>query len=553
MKIRLIKSGLKKSYKNGLVKVAVTVNGKHGQYQSHRWKSAKTATKMLKDKLKEEGIDFDSVKFRDKKTKEEFSIDELTIQYEQAKPNETYIEWVRDNYEVPQSKKTAEKKVDNQRDREQAISNMPESVRRFRAKIPTTDEIIRDLKSLKGELTKSKDSEFQMKHNIAKAMKVMGVKAEGIAILGSHEVNGAHGYCRFDNEQGTLRYSEIAVEYKTERSINYAVKTILHEATHLLSNGIELKSYEENGRVFKEERIPMDETITELIAASLTNKIIPKTDILHSYSKEIVEIVPKLLQLDEYKHCKTLNELGEVLLEKRLTGQEKNPTDFYRELKKIEAPLEFYTQYHQHIKDNIETIMDKVIKKNPKNKGIRTYIEKEALSALKPIENSKSIQQETDSLANDKLIAYGEVLNQAIIDLGILNPYNFSEDELKDYREKAHKLIESLMEGKEELIKRAEKKLSGATGKQGRRTKQGNTETLDQATEVVNKAIDSRGDTKTKAQLKLDMERFYQMLKNGSITLSQAINNPEFSSCAYLLIQALEDEDLEDDINLVLT
>lgn len=68
MKIRLIKRELEKSYKSGLVKVAVTVNGKYGQYQSHRWKSAKTATKMLKDKLKKEGIDLESTKFKDKKT-----------------------------------------------------------------------------------------------------------------------------------------------------------------------------------------------------------------------------------------------------------------------------------------------------------------------------------------------------------------------------------------------------------------------------------------------------------------------------------------------------
>ncbi len=96
MKIRLIKRELKKSYKSGLVKVAVTVNGKHGQYQSHRWKSAKTATKMLKDKLKQEGIDLESVKFRDKKTNKEFSIDELTTEYGKANTDEIYIEWVKE-------------------------------------------------------------------------------------------------------------------------------------------------------------------------------------------------------------------------------------------------------------------------------------------------------------------------------------------------------------------------------------------------------------------------------------------------------------------------
>ncbi len=61
-----------------------------------------------------------------------------------------------------------------------------------------------------------------------------------------------------------------------------------------------------------------------------------------------------------------------------------------------------------------------------------------------------------------------------------------------------------------------------------------------------------RDNSKVKEQIKLDMDRFYQMLKNGSITLSQAINNPEFSTCAYLLIQALEDEDLGDGIDLIL-
>lgn len=38
MKIRLINKSLNKASKEGKVLVAVMVNGKTGQYQSHRWK-----------------------------------------------------------------------------------------------------------------------------------------------------------------------------------------------------------------------------------------------------------------------------------------------------------------------------------------------------------------------------------------------------------------------------------------------------------------------------------------------------------------------------------
>ncbi len=80
MKIRLVQK-LIKSNRANLVKVAVMVNGKHGQYSSHRWKNPTSAFNIMLEGLKKQGINTEQIEFIDKTTKEIKTQEDIIKEY----------------------------------------------------------------------------------------------------------------------------------------------------------------------------------------------------------------------------------------------------------------------------------------------------------------------------------------------------------------------------------------------------------------------------------------------------------------------------------------
>lgn len=73
------------------------------------------------------------------------------------------------------------------------------------------------------------------------------------------------------------------------------------------------------------------------------------------------------------------------------------------------------------------------------------------------------------------------------------------------------------------------------------------------AYDKVTENIENKSDTDKKRELELKMSDFYNALSNGAITISQAMNNPNFKECAYLFILALlEDDEAEGEMNILI-
>lgn len=113
MKIRLVKREnlMKASNRANLVKVAVQVNGRTGQYSSHRWKNPNAALNVLKETMKRAGVKpTDELEFKNKKTKKTLSENQLIAEYKESKTTDTLQDFVKKNYVVS---KANEKKVPN--------------------------------------------------------------------------------------------------------------------------------------------------------------------------------------------------------------------------------------------------------------------------------------------------------------------------------------------------------------------------------------------------------------------------------------------------------
>lgn len=107
MKVRLVKKEdlMKAANRANLVKVAVQVNGRTGQYSSHRWKNPGAALNVLKETMKRAGVKpTDELEFKNKKTKKTLNEDELIKDYKQSKTTDTLQDFVRKNYTVSKAK-----------------------------------------------------------------------------------------------------------------------------------------------------------------------------------------------------------------------------------------------------------------------------------------------------------------------------------------------------------------------------------------------------------------------------------------------------------------
>lgn len=107
MKVRLVKKEdlMKATSRANLVKVAVQVNGRTGQYSSHRWKNPGAALNVLKETMKRAGVKpTDELEFKNKKTNKTLNEDELIKDYKQSKTTDTLQDFVKKNYTVSKAK-----------------------------------------------------------------------------------------------------------------------------------------------------------------------------------------------------------------------------------------------------------------------------------------------------------------------------------------------------------------------------------------------------------------------------------------------------------------
>ena len=103
MKIRLKKTDKLHKSRSHLVKVAVMVNTKTGQHQSHRWINPNKAMGVLKEGIK--GIKpTDEITFKDKETGRTLSEKKVMNEYQKDGHGKTIQQYVRDKYKVSRPK-----------------------------------------------------------------------------------------------------------------------------------------------------------------------------------------------------------------------------------------------------------------------------------------------------------------------------------------------------------------------------------------------------------------------------------------------------------------
>ena len=123
------------------------------------------------------------------------------------------------------------------------------------------------------------------------------------------------------------------------------VKTMIHEGYHACNDG--LPDVYKN--LTKEKARFHEETRTEMAAMYLANQL-NGYEYIPSYTIEVVSAAAKYKRIDEFKHCKTLYDLGKIFYNDRMIKR-KNPSYFELEQKfrKIELDDNYFKLYYNSI------------------------------------------------------------------------------------------------------------------------------------------------------------------------------------------------------------
>lgn len=209
----------------------------------------------------------------------------------------------------------------------------------------------------------------------------------------------ANGFCAFNNGD-TMDITEYVLNSNDYRSDNYKIKTALHEAFHAKSNGMKIDYFK-----IKKEWVHVEETLTESAAHYMVKQLGINQEIAPAYSDKLVDMLPRLKQLDKFKDCVKISDFGRIAWEDRLNGVEPMWAELYDESMKIKHDWKEYSkQYFEYIIDNKEELIDKMLENMPKFVECKEQMIEECNLAMKSINERKKLEGNEPMILRNVLI-----------------------------------------------------------------------------------------------------------------------------------------------------
>lgn len=209
----------------------------------------------------------------------------------------------------------------------------------------------------------------------------------------------ANGFCSFSNSD-TMDITEYVLNSNDYRNNNYKIKTALHEAFHAKSHGMKIDYFN-----IKKEWVHVEETLTESAAHYMVKQLGINQEIAPAYSDKLVDMLPRLKQLDKFKDCTKISDFGRIAWEDRLNRVEPMWAELYDESMKIKHDWKEYSkQYFEYISDNTEDLINKMLENMPKVVDYKEQMIEECNSAMKSINERKKLEGNEPMILRNVLI-----------------------------------------------------------------------------------------------------------------------------------------------------
>jgi hypothetical protein len=177
----------------------------------------------------------------------------------------------------------------------------------------------------------------------------------------------ANGHCgNINTRGGKVNIGEFALQSAENRPVQYHWKTLFHEYYHANMQGLDYSP-----AMFKGNWTKWEETATETSAFFMSDRAgINVATISPSYSDYLIETLPHLKQLDEFKDCVDMKDFGAKFMKYRFDpgSQTGDWTKLERQVATIPNKLTpkkmdkyFADNYLEHFKKNKERYTDMIM------------------------------------------------------------------------------------------------------------------------------------------------------------------------------------------------
>lgn len=207
-------------------------------------------------------------------------------------------------------------------------------------------------------------------------------------------LNGARGETKLDEiltqKKGITinKFNEMRLDFDDKRKMAYREKTLFHESYHAMLNDKKM----DLRRIFESDWLQIEETFAETSAHYLSQLVGIKEKMSLSYSKDIVEVLPRLKKFRKFKDCKTISDFGRIVYYERYKGKNAiwgpiRDIIFQKELDILEYGKQYldyieknqskiFTMYYRNVFDLNPNLKKEKIQKLL-NKGLKAMKEKD--------------------------------------------------------------------------------------------------------------------------------------------------------------------------------
>lgn len=229
--------------------------------------------------------------------------------------------------------------------------------------------------------------------------------------VGYHTGKSARGYCSFEADGDKLIITGYSLEENDDRSKNYQLKTILHEAYHAKGHGRKF-DYFSNGSM-NEPSLAIEETFAESSSHYAISRLGIKEQLSPAYAEYLLDTVPRLKKLEKYSSINNIIDLGEIAWNDRLNGQNSQWNKLAGEIKKINHDWQYYgLQYEDYIKNHKERLVDKFLENAPSQRKYRDYM-------VRDIDNIFNKLHKGEQLTHSEIFVYQNVLVNVMNEKGV--------------------------------------------------------------------------------------------------------------------------------------
>jgi len=211
-----------------------------------------------------------------------------------------------------------------------------------------------------------------------------------------------YGYCRFYlRPNGTIEVGEYVLRSTDIRNDEYKLKTLFHELFHANVNGHKTDMH----IMDINDYLQIEETFAETAAHFLYNSTGRGAEISPSYAGRLVEMLPRLKQLEGFKDCETLSDFGEKAWEIRLNEKDARWEGLYLDAMKVNHNWKTYSrQYTDYIDENLDDLLDLMLENMPRYKPYKQNMKVDYMNAKAKIDANEILSGNEEMVMRNILI-----------------------------------------------------------------------------------------------------------------------------------------------------